>query len=81
MRVLRQAIRGCFTLPHVGAHPGNFWLWSFVAMGALSGTKGGIWGALVGAAAMLVGVGLPYLVGAYKRAEESDAAQQHKGEA
>ncbi len=84
MRMLRQTIRGCFTLPHVGAHPGNFWLWAFVAMGALAGAKGGFPGVLFGALVMLIGMGIPYLFGAYGRAQESDSsisAQQHKGEA
>ena len=64
-RILEQTWRGCWTLPHVGAHPGTIYLIVFVAGGAAAAG----W---VGAAFMAV-ILLPlYLKGAYDRAQRSN---------
>ncbi|WP_157146299.1 hypothetical protein [Achromobacter insuavis] len=73
---IKQAVRGCGALPHVGEHPGKFWLAVFVLMGALAGANGGWGGALAGALIMLLGMGVPFFMGAYDRAEASDRAAQ-----
>lgn len=72
MYTLRQIIRGCGILPHVGEHPGTGWLIVFIMMGAFAGRGGGIWGVLGGALFMAVFMGSIYLYGAYCRAEDSD---------
>lgn len=72
MKAIKQMIRGCRTLPNVGAHPGTDWLLMFLAMGALAGARGGLYGALGGAAFMAVFIAPMYLAGAYRRANDSD---------
>lgn len=72
MKWIRQTIRGCGTLPHVGRHPGNEWMAVFVGAGSLAGSAGGWIGAAVGAGVMLIWLGPIYLRGAYEAAELSD---------
>lgn len=72
MKILQQIIRGCGELPHVGEHPGNFFLLMFVLIGALAGAQTGWYGALGGAILMLLFMGPLYLMGAYDRAQLSD---------
>ena len=72
MKFIKQTIRGCGTLPHFGSHPGTGWLILFIALGALAGRNGGIYGILGGAGIMALGMGPLYLYGAYSRAVESD---------
>jgi len=78
IQAIKQAIRGCGTLPHVGPHPGTFWLVVFVLMGALAGAKGGWGGALTGGLVMLSAYGPIFLLGAYERAKDSDSAAMQR---
>lgn len=70
--MLPRVIRGCWTLPYVGAHPGTPALIAFTAMGAAAGARDGWHGALVGVGLMLTVFGPMYLWGAYDRAKISD---------
>lgn len=72
MKSLKQMLRGCTTLPHVGEHPGTACLFIFILLGALAGRDGGLAGCLGGAAFMTVFIGPIYLYGAYGRAQVSD---------
>lgn len=78
MRFLRQAIRGCGTLPHVGEHPGTLMLIAFLLMGALAGEKGGWRGCIIGAAVMALFIGPIFLWGAYDRANLSDQLEAER---
>lgn len=80
MNWLRQVIRGCGTLPHVGEHPGTGMLLIFILMGAAAGANGGLRGCIGGAAFMALFMVPIYLWGAFERAQDSDAiAAQSKG--
>lgn len=70
--MIRQIIRGCGTLPHVGEHPGTVMLVGFIICGALAAAHRGWNGALGGALIMAIGLGPFYLWGAYDRAQLSD---------
>lgn len=71
--MIRQIIRGCGNLPHVGNHPGTAWVLFFMLMGALAGAEHGSWrGAIGGAVFMALGIAPLYLWGAYDRAKLSD---------
>jgi hypothetical protein len=72
MKVIRQIIRGCGELPHVGDHPGSIWLFMFILMGLLAGVQSGLWGAFGGATLMALFMLPLYLWGAYDRAQLSD---------
>lgn len=72
MRLIRQTIRGCRTLPHVGEHPGTAPLVICLLLGAWAGANGGIYGCLRGVTIMGLFVVPCYLFGAYGRAQESD---------
>lgn len=77
MRVIRQIIRGARDLPGVGPHPGTDLLVLSLFVGALAEVgKGGLWGALVGALVMLVGLTPLWMWGCYERAELSDRRRQ-----
>lgn len=76
MSALRQMIRGCGTLPHVGEHPGTTPLFGFVALGAIAGAGKGLWAAVGGAVLMAVFIGPIYLYGAYDRANLSDQLER-----
>jgi hypothetical protein len=69
LHVLRQTVRGCGTLPHLGDHPRTLVLVVICSLGAVAG-------GLVGAAILAVGFGIPYLLGAYDRAEYSDQIER-----
>lgn len=72
-RMIRQILRGCGTLPHVGEHPGTMSLFMMIAIGALVGaSKQGAITAAGGAALMAIFTIPLYLYGAYGRAEDSD---------
>lgn len=75
MKVVRQIVRGCRDLPHVGPHPGTDILIIFLLMGALAGARGGWWGVLGGASITAVAFVPIYLWGAYSRANDSDRFQ------
>jgi hypothetical protein len=70
--VLRQMVRGCRDLPHVGGHPGAEYLLMFISLGAFAGANGGLVGVLGSAAVMALFVAPLYLYGAYDRANLSD---------
>lgn len=71
--MIRQIIRGCRTLPHVGEHPGTWCVFMFVLIGALAGAERGGWrGALGGAIVMALFILPIYFYGAYDRAKISD---------
>jgi hypothetical protein len=72
MSALRQIVRGCGALPHVGSHPGTGMLIIFILLGAAAGVRGGWRGALGGAAFMALFMVPMYLYGAYGRANDSD---------
>lgn len=78
MRILRQILRGCGTLPHVGEHPGTLHLAALLCAGALGGLNEGWAGAASCAAIVALAIGPLYLYGAYDRANLSDdiSAQQ-----
>lgn len=76
-RILRQTMRGTGTLPHVGNHPGTYYLLLMAGAGAVAGARnGGIAGVFYGAAFMLAVLGPMYLWGAYDRARLSDAQER-----
>ena len=72
MKALRQMLRGCDDLPHVGSHPGTGLLLVFLVMGAFAGRHAGIFGILGGVAIMGIVFVPVYLYGAYDRANLSD---------
>lgn len=72
MNAVRQIIRGCGYLPHVGEHPGTGMIVLFVIMGAVAGLHAGWRGALGGALLMGAVFGPMYLYGAWDRANISD---------
>lgn len=78
MTVLRQIIRGCGTLPHVGEHPGTVLVVFIVVLGVVAGGRGGWLGALLGGVLMLGVFGPMYLWGAYDRANISDRMSSHE---
>jgi hypothetical protein len=80
MKVIRQMIRGCRNLPHVGSHPGTEFLIVFIIIGALAGTRGGWFGALCGAVFMALFIVPMYLHGAYYRAQDSDRLEKRSSE-
>lgn len=73
--LIRQTIRGCGTLPHVGEHPGTIYVIAFVGAGIVAGLMkfpNPVIGAIGGGSIAAV-VFLPmYLAGAYSRATLSD---------
>jgi hypothetical protein len=72
MKALRQIIRGCTTLPHVGEHPGTGIVLMLILSGGAAGWRNGLPGVLVGAGIMAAGMIPIYLCGAHSRAELSD---------
>jgi hypothetical protein len=72
MTILRQAIRGCASLPHVGEHPGTPFLIMMIVMGFASGLRRGLFAGVLGGVVMGIVFGSMYLRGAYGRAEISD---------
>jgi hypothetical protein len=73
MKFIRQIVRGCGTLPHVGSHPGTGTVFFLVLMCGLAGASKGSWrGALVGAVFMATFMLPLYFYGAYDRANTSD---------
>lgn len=75
--VIRNVIRGCGTLPHVGEHPGWPMLVAMLALGGIAGVRNESMTAPIG---LLIGlsitaaVAIPaFLVGAHQRAVTSDA--------
>jgi len=76
MKLLRQTLRGCTSLPHVGEHPGTLIMFIFILMGGFAGAKGGFWGFLGGASFMALFIVPCYLVGAYSRAQYSDQLER-----
>jgi hypothetical protein len=72
MKVIRQIIRGCGTLPHVGSHPGTAILVMFVVFGPLCVTSAGPAAMAMDAGLMILMFGPIYLWGAYDRAWISD---------
>ena len=72
MSAIRQIIRGCRSLPHVGKHPGTNFLVLLIMMGAAAGRDGG-WRGCIGGALIMATVFVPaYLYGAYSRSNSSD---------
>ncbi len=80
MTALRQIIRGCGTLPHVGEHPGTLYVVALIGAGAYAGAtrSGSVLGALVGAAIVGVVILPMYLYGAYERARISDRMEARR---
>lgn len=79
MKIIRQIIRGCGTLPHVGDHPGTVFMLAFLMIGALAGAeRGGLRGSIGGALAMAVFILPLYLKGAYDSAQDSDRIRGRK---
>jgi hypothetical protein len=72
MHIIKQTIRGCGTLPHVGDHPGTIFLWMFLVLGAIAGLDKGLVGGLMGMVIMGSFAVPLYLIGAYDRAQYSD---------
>lgn len=79
MRIIKQIIRGCGTLPHVGEHPGSGLVLMLLLAGACAGYKGEWLGALFGAGVMAAVFVPMYFYGAYCRAQDSDAYEREKG--
>lgn len=73
--IIRQTIRGCKTLPHVGEHPGTVTLILFLVFGGLA-TKPSVLG-IFGTALFLLPL---YLHGAYGRAELSDRLEREEND-
>lgn len=76
MKIVRQIIRGCGWLPHVGEHPGTIMLGAFVIAGALALADAGFIASLWGAGFMFVFFAPIYLWGAYDRANDSDRLEK-----
>lgn len=73
LRILRQAVRGCGTLPEVGAHPGTTFVAFLVAITTTAGANSGGWLGGAFGFGLSVPVYLPmYLYGGYGRAQTSD---------
>lgn len=73
LRPVRQTVRGCTKLPHVGGHPGTTFLVLIVVITALAGGyKSGLPGILFGGALAGAIFGTIYAMGAWSRAEISD---------
>lgn len=71
--VIRQIIRGCGYLPHVGEHPGTGMVIGLsLATGAAGASGGGLVGFVCGSGAGAAVFGPMYLYGAYDRANLSD---------
>lgn len=78
-RVIRQIIRGCGSLPHVGEHPGTGLVVIFVTVtGVIGANASGVLGAVCGALFAAAAFGPAYFHGAYKRAQLSDDIEQHR---
>jgi hypothetical protein len=76
MNTLRQVIRGCGYLPHVGEHPGTIPL---VVLTVMITAAVGVFGPIGIAAGFIISVafnGALYLRGAYERAELSDSIEK-----
>lgn len=67
-RWVSLTIKGAGYLEGYGDPSGGPVLLGFVAMGAAAGAKGGLFGCIVGALAMLALLGPLYLIGCYDRA-------------
>lgn len=81
LRMIKQVWRGCGYLPHVGEHPGLLVAVFLIIAGFLAGLKRGTFiGGLVGMAIMFVCVGIPFLYGAYMRAEDNDRIDRNNAE-
>ena len=72
MTWMRQALRGCRSLPGVGPHPGTAPLVIFTLAAALAGAQAGPIQMVLGTAVMLAFFGPLYLIGAADRAAISD---------
>lgn len=75
MTALRQTLRGCRRLPHVGEHPGAAWLAGLILLGGAVGSGDGALAVAGGAAMMAAVMGPLFLFGAYQRAALSDRLQ------
>jgi hypothetical protein len=78
MSVLRQIIRGCRNLPHVGPHPGTVPLILFLGMGLAAGVGRGLLPSVIGGLLMLTVFGPMFLIGAYTRARLSDHLEKKR---
>ena len=73
MRWLKQVMRGCGTLPHVGSHPGFEGAVGMLVVGGVFGAEDGGWRGVLGGVLLAAIFVVPlYLIGAYDRANESD---------
>lgn len=86
MKILKDAMRGCRWMPHVGSHPGTPLLFILIVMGGLAGSGSSedafLKGLLVGSFLMAVPFGALYLAGAVARARLSDrVTRKDQGEA
>jgi len=72
MTLVRQVVRGCGNLPHVGSHPGTVWFAALVGVACLQGLNHGMAGAALAGGMMFVAMGAIYFSGAYSRACLSD---------
>lgn len=72
-RIIRQIVRGCGYLPHVGEHPGTVLVVGLcLATGAAGAQGGGLVGFFCGSLAAAAVFGPMYLYGAYDRANIND---------
>lgn len=69
LRGLRQVRWGMGRLPDYGHNTGTYLLVALTGAGAFAGARGGLEGAIVGAAVVLLPMGALYAWGAYDRAE------------
>lgn len=75
-RIIRQCIRGCTTLPHVGEHPGTGMVLFLIGIGCMIGHQGGQWFGAMVCGLLFAAMFLPmYLYGAYSRAQLSDGLE------
>jgi hypothetical protein len=73
-RILRQTIRGCGALPYVGSHPGIGALLLFIGLGFCAAAHRDGWlSGLFFAGCIAAAFGPLCLLGAYGRAQDSDA--------
>ena len=78
MPLLKQSLRGCRSLPHVGPHPGTAWLIGIVALSGAACLSGGFIRAMLAAVLSLLVFGPIYLHGGYMRAKASDNISRHE---
>lgn len=71
-KVLGEFRRGVGRLPDYGPHPGTGFLIALTGAGALAGSRGGLMGAMGGAAFMFICIGAMFAFGAVDRARGQD---------